>query len=150
LKRIGIITATVFALFGAFYIIFNALQPATSIAIQPFGSFSLEQQLQVKKALEKQYTMSVSILKPIDLPKSAYYQARNRYRADSIIAFLKRNTKGPYTKVIGLTSFDISTTKGTHIDWGVMGLGYCPGRSCVVSSYRIAHQDSSIFRKRLQ
>lgn len=36
--------------------------------------------------------------------------------------------------------FDISTSKGEIKDWGVMGLGYCPGKSCVASSFRLSAQ----------
>jgi archaemetzincin len=38
---------------------------------------------------------------------------------------------------IGLTTKDISTTKGDKLDWGIMGLGYCPGNACVASSFRL-------------
>lgn len=37
-----------------------------------------------------------------------------------------------------MTNKNISTTKGKYYDWGVMGLGYCPGVSCVVSTYRLS------------
>jgi archaemetzincin len=33
---------------------------------------------------------------------------------------------------------DISTTKNGIKDWGIMGLGYRPGKSCVVSDFRMA------------
>lgn len=38
---------------------------------------------------------------------------------------------------IGLTTNDISTTKGQIEDYGIMGLGYQPGSSCVVSTFRL-------------
>ena len=49
--------------------------------------------------------------------------------------------------ILGLTTKDISTTKKDALgntrkpekkykDWGVFGLGYCPGGSCIVSTYR--------------
>ncbi|MBK7764266.1 MAG: matrixin family metalloprotease [Bacteroidetes bacterium] len=61
---------------------------------------------------------------------------KTRYRADSLIHYLSRVTaKGHLT--IGLTSKDISTTKNEHADWGVMGLGFCPGKSCIASTFRL-------------
>jgi len=39
--------------------------------------------------------------------------------------------------LLGLTSKDISTTKGNTKDFGIMGLGFCPGTACVVSTYRL-------------
>jgi len=35
-------------------------------------------------------------------------------------------------------------------DWGVMGLGYCPGNSCVISTFRIRHKDSATETLRLK
>jgi archaemetzincin len=42
-----------------------------------------------------------------------------------------------FTKVIGLTVRDISTTKDDIEDWGIFGLGGLGGRACVVSTFRL-------------
>jgi archaemetzincin len=86
---------------------------------------------------EFQKTFKKVIINPrVNLPMSSYYPARSRYRADSLLSFLGRQTNdGCHT--IGLTTKDISTTKGDYIDWGVMGLGNCPGKACVASSFRL-------------
>jgi len=39
--------------------------------------------------------------------------------------------------VIGVTTADISTTKGEHEDWGIFGLARISGRVCVVSTHRL-------------
>ena len=67
----------------------------------------------------------------------AYYPKRNRYRADSLINFLSKHTPDGHI-TIGLTTKDISTTKGAIADWGVMGLGFCPGKACIVSTFRLS------------
>ena len=36
-----------------------------------------------------------------------------------------------------MTSKDISTTKDKIKDWGIMGLGFCPGNSCIASTFRL-------------
>ena len=46
------------------------------------------------------------------------------------------------TQTIGLTNKDISTTKGKFKDWGVMGLGFCPGKACVVSTFRLSKKET--------
>ena len=69
------------------------------------------------------------------LPKTAYYAPRNRYRAGVLLENLKLK-KDTFYKVIGFTDKDISTTKGAIYDHGIFGMGYCPGESAVVSSYR--------------
>ena len=84
----------------------------------------------------KEVNPNTPLHKPGALPQSAYYKPRNRYRADSLINYLwQRSTTK--SVLIGLTNKDISTTKGKIDDWGIMGLAYCPGHSCVVSTYRL-------------
>ena len=93
----------------------------------------------VSTELKKVYS-SVEIKAPISLPKSAWIQSRARYRADSLIEFLSKQTIDGYL-TIGLTTKDISTTKGEYPDWGLMGLGFCPGKSCIASSFRLKGQN---------
>ncbi len=85
----------------------------------------------------KEIYPNIKILKPIPFPENSFYPPRNRYRADSIIAFLK--TKTPENSVtLGLTTKDISVTKGKNPDFGVIGLGYRPGKACVASNFRLS------------
>jgi len=78
-------------------------------------------------------TDSIQVLKDA-LPNSAFYEPRQRYRADKLIQYLKENHDAE--KIIGLTNKDISTTSGKYEDWGIMGLAYRPGKSCIVSTFR--------------
>jgi archaemetzincin len=111
------------------------VQPIT-IDIQPFSDISNEKVNFVYKELSKIYP-NIIIKKPIDLPAMAYYKLRNRYRADSLIKFLRKKTKEGHL-IIALTSKDISWTKGKIQDYGIMGLGLCPGQVCVASSFRLS------------
>jgi len=105
------------------------------IKIQPFSDISEEQVNYVANELKKVYS-SVEINKPIPLPEHCKNNARKRYRADSLINYLSDKTEEGYL-TIGLTTKDISTTKGKIADWGIMGLGFCPGNSCIASLYRL-------------
>jgi archaemetzincin len=73
----------------------------------------------------------------MSLPSTAFYPARNRYHADSIIKYLDRFNSAD-TVIIGLTNKDISTIKENMQDWGIMGLGDEPGNACVVSTFRLS------------
>lgn len=108
------------------------------ITIQPLGDIPAEQLLFVYDRL-KSFYLSVELKKPIPLPSTAYLSERSRYRADSLINHLNRITGNHLT--IGLTNKDISTTKGNITDWGVMGLGFCPGKACIASSFRLSKKD---------
>jgi len=105
------------------------------ILVQPFKDMNSETTKFIAFEIKKIYP-HLKILDAIDLPKESYYKERNRYRADSIIQYLSKNTTNGFV-TIGLTTKDISTTKGAIKDFGIMGLGFKPGRSCVASSFRL-------------
>lgn len=111
-------------------------QHQKTIVIQPLGNFNIEQ---AKEVYNKIRTINANVvLRPnIPFPENAYYQPRNRYRADSIIKNIKNNIEKD-SVIVGLSNADISVTKGKIKDWGVMGLGYHPGKSCVVSDFRLS------------
>ncbi len=73
------------------------------------------------------------------LPREAYYAPRKRYRADRLIEHLAGQLReAPAgTRILGLTSVDISTTKGPHADWGVFGLAHLGGPAAVISLHRL-------------
>ncbi len=125
---------------------FSSYSQKPTIIIQPFDNFST---LEAKTVYQKVKAIYPStFLNPaIAFPKHSFYKPRNRYRADSIISYLR--TKAIKEAVlIGLTNKDISATKNGIKDWGVMGLGYCPGSACVVSTYRLSkNKRSSQFYK---
>ncbi|MGU3376057.1 Zn-dependent protease [Chryseobacterium sp. M5A1_1a] len=106
-----------------------------TILIQPFQDIKSENLEKVVAGIKKVYP-NVKVLEAIDFPKNTYYKERNRYRADSIIKFLSGKTKDGFV-TIGLTSKDISATKGKVKDFGIMGLGYRPGKACVASMFRL-------------
>lgn len=108
----------------------------TIIDIQPYAEIPDNLVNYVYKELCKIYP-NVNLLNRIPLPQRAYYVPRNRYRADSLIDILKSNTKDGHV-TIGLTCKDISSEKGSIKDYGIMGLGFQPGKSCVVSPFRLS------------
>ena len=112
-----------------------------TILIQPFEDVKPKQLAEISENIRKIYP-KIKILEPIDFPKNTFYQPRNRYRADSIIKYLR--TKTPNNCVtLALTNKDISVTKGKVADFGVMGLGYRPGNACVASTFRLNAENKS-------
>ncbi len=109
------------------------------IDMQPFNDMTPKQVTFIYNELIKIYP-HIEVKKTIALPGTAFYSKRNRYRADSLIRYLKASTpKGHVT--IGLTNKDISHTNGKIQDYGIMGLAYRPGKSCVVSTYRLSREN---------
>lgn len=142
---------------------FTSCKPHVEVVgIQPFGSFNPVYIDSVKQSIIDLYGFRVVVLPAKELPKSAFVYIKSpRYRADSLLAYMKRNRPDTIDVVLGLTNRDISTTKRNafgnvlkperkYIDWGVFGLGYCPGPCCVVSSFRLGKNKGDRFFERLK
>jgi len=122
------------------------------LVIQPLGSGLFPEDVDlVKEALYQFYDMPVRILPAVELPSEAYYQPRQRYRAEKLLPFLNTTLPQGGGRILGLTDADISTTKGEIQDWGVIGLAVASGRECVISSYRcrLSARDAAHARERL-
>lgn len=113
---------------------------AITILIRPFKNIKPETVAKVAEEIRRVYP-NVTVQEAIDFPKNTFYKERNRYRADSIIKFLNKETKEGFV-TIGLTSKDISATRGKIADFGIMGLGYRPGKACVASNFRLDKENS--------
>jgi archaemetzincin len=116
-------------------LIVNTIEKPIIINIQPLGDIGQENINYVYTEFKKIYP-HIRLLKSIALPVSAYYKPRERYRADLLLDYLSTMTSSNQV-TLGLTSMDISTTKDEIYDWGVMGLGQCPGKVCVASTFRL-------------
>ncbi|MFT3846194.1 MAG: zinc-dependent metalloprotease family protein [Lacibacter sp.] len=107
------------------------------ILLQPLQSFDQQVLFFLKDSIEKFYPVQIVINEPRSFPANCYYKPRNRYRADSTIAWLKSIKPDSVRSIVGLTNADVSTAKGLYKDFGVMGLGYKPGSACVISTVRL-------------
>ena len=116
------------------------------IIIQSFENIDYNIVKSIKDSINIYYD-SVEIKENKILPPLAYYQPRDRYKADSILKYLSDNAESNEV-VIGITTKDISTSKGNIADFGVMGLGRCPGNVCVASSFRLNKENvkSQLFK----
>lgn len=107
------------------------------VVLVPLGSFPDDLLDEVERRLVEEFSVSVRRHAAVPLPRSAYYPPRKRYRADKLLDHLHTVEPDPDARVLGLTTVDISTTKGKYRDWGIFGLGELPGRSSVISMYRL-------------
>lgn len=114
------------------------------IAIVPLGKVDSVYVKAATEALSSFYQAEVTELDSLSLPVSSYYSPRNRYRADSLLIFLKLQKSRKYDKIVGITEVDISAASGEHKDWGIMGLAFQPGKSAVISTFRIKKGAESI------
>ena len=119
-------------------------QASFRVCLKPLGPHDKAMLASAKRGIEYLYGASVHVLATSPLPKKAYYRPRKRYRADKLLHYLDDKvvpTSG-CKFVMGFTSVDISTTKGKHRDWGILGLAWVGGPSAVVSSFRVRKRAS--------
>jgi archaemetzincin len=136
--------------------------PWTIMVIQPVNGFSSVHTSFVKHELEAFFGKKIEVLPLQILPETfANYQKGKRYDAVKIIKWLTPFAGDSVLSVIALTDDDIFTTQrdasgqikkpeSTYRIWGIFGLGYCPGRSCVVSEKRLYSDDARKFAHRLR
>lgn len=108
-----------------------------TVALLPYTNFDMGLANFVQDQTATFYNCNVIVLKPAILPATAYYAARNRYKAHMLLNHQKNIMPNNIDALAGLTNNDISTSNGKIADWGVFGLGLCPGNVCVISSYRL-------------
>ncbi|MES2772873.1 MAG: matrixin family metalloprotease [Bacteroidota bacterium] len=107
------------------------------ILIQPLNDISTAAISFLKNHIADSFKAVITVLPARELPANAYFAPGKRYKADSLLVFLKPFVSNVNTYVLGVTGKDISTRKGAFPNWGIMGLGYQPGQCCVISDYRL-------------
>jgi archaemetzincin len=118
------------------------------VILQPLQFDDTRMLAYLEDTIEKFYPIEIVIAAKRNFPSSFYYAPRNRYRADSTIKWLKQIKPDSARTIVGITNQDVSVNKGAHNDYGVMGLGYKPGNSCVVSTFRV--RKTAISQKHFQ
>ncbi|MFA6059787.1 MAG: matrixin family metalloprotease [Taibaiella sp.] len=133
------------------------------IAIQPLNNCDKKDIGHLISDLETFFNKEVVVLPASKIPEPfANYQKGKRYDAGRIINWLTSLANDSIITVVGITSeADIYTAKkdkqgnirkpeSTYAVWGIFGLGYCPGKSCVISATRLFTADEQKFRHRLR
>jgi archaemetzincin len=112
-------------------------EPSKGIYLLPLGGGvpSVDIEL-VRVALGAVYSEDVRTLARTELPRSAFYAQRSRYRAEKLLDFLRPLLPAGGLRIAGITAADISTTKGAVADWGILGLASIDGTVCVFSTFR--------------
>ncbi|WP_407556346.1 matrixin family metalloprotease [Winogradskyella sp. 4-2091] len=132
------------------------------IGIQPYDEIDSTTINSISESLKQAYDAKIIILTNKTLPKTAFINIKSpRYRADSLLIDLSKNRPDSINYIIGITTKDISTSKrdndgnikkpeSKYSDWGIFGLGYKPGNSCVISTYRLKNKNLKIFDSRVR
>jgi predicted Zn-dependent protease len=119
----------------------NALRE--SFAIQPLGDVDPHLVELARSAISEAFGLRSEVSPARPLPERAFYAPGKRYRAEKLLTFLDGLRSQGSRKVVGLTSVDISTSKGLYDDWGIFGMADLGGSSCIISTYRLGRNGAS-------
>jgi len=118
------------------------------IYVQPLGDVNPEYVKVVKQSVELFYGFTCVIKPKLDLTRDLLATSYTRYEASKILSKFKSNEN-----LLILTQKDIACVnkERNSAEWGIFGLGYRPGTTCVVSTFRMHSKGSqSIFYSRLK
>lgn len=99
----------------------------------------------MKKELEKHlvtiYLTETEVPPKKDIPAFCSYKPNNRYWKEKILGFLKQQNQESDFVTIGLTHRDISTSIHGNDKYGIVGLSFYSGNTCVIATFRLKRRD---------
>jgi len=136
-------------LLPAFYVLIACLscnQPNV-VYIQPLGHVKTADINLVKTAVESFYHYKCIVKPPANLTGGIVADSKTRYEANRI---LSKYTSRDNLLILTEKDIAVANTERHMKEWGVFGLGYQPGTTCVVSTFRLKQNVSNeLFRNRL-
>jgi archaemetzincin len=112
---------------------FCYIKPVTKINIQPLGDVSADYINLVKKSVKSFYGYECVVLPKKEITKDMLSPIRKRVDASKAL----RNNLSNDNLLI-LTEKDICCKKDArNPEWGIFGLGLRPGKTCIISTFRM-------------
>lgn len=104
-----------------------------TIYIQPLGHVNQEYLDYLKTSVKIFYGYDCIIKSKLNLTSDLLAESKTRYEAGKILKKFNSNEN-----VLLITEKDIAHRKSNDFpEWGVFGLGFRPGNTCVVSTFRL-------------
>ena len=111
---------------------FVIIKPKT-IYIQPLGDVNKEYINYIKKSVENFYGYNCVVKPKLNLTNDILAGSKTRYEAGKILKKYNSNEN-----VLLIIEKDIAHRKSSEFpEWGIFGLGYRPGSTCVISTFRL-------------
>lgn len=107
------------------------------VLIQPLNDADTASIHFLQQGIQDSLGAEVQILPLRNMPAHAWYAARKRYWADTVLQWLQPLSAKRSEKILAVTGKDISTSTIKQYNWGIMGLAFQPGAVCIVSDYRL-------------
>jgi archaemetzincin len=131
-KHIKIINITFFLLLAILLSSFNNYK-SKIIYIQPLGDVNTEYMNYLKTSIKDFYGYDCVIKTKLNLTNDILARSRTRYEASKIL-----NKYNSNQNTLIITEKDIAHKKSDEFpEWGIFGLGLRPGKTCVISTFRL-------------
>ena len=105
----------------------------TTVQIIPLGKVDTNIVLYVKASIKAFYNYNCEIKDEVPLSPELLAKSKTRYDATKILHAFKSEQN-----ILLLTENDIAYFKNEQYpEWGIFGLGFRPGSTCIVSTYRL-------------
>lgn len=131
-KQIKLINITFFLLLATLLSSFNNYK-SKIIYIQPLGDVNTEYMDYLKTSVKDFYGYECVIKPKVSLTSDILANSKTRYEASKI---LKKFNSNQNTLII--TEKDIAHKKSDDFpEWGIFGLGLRPGKTCIISTFRL-------------
>ena len=104
-----------------------------TIYIQPLGNVKQEYVNYIEKSVENFYGYNCVVKPKLNLTNDILAGSKTRYEAGKILKKYNSNEN-----VLLIIEKDIAHRKSSEFpEWGIFGLGYRPGSTCVISTFRL-------------
>lgn len=117
------------------------------IYIQPLGNMNETLINEIAQSVAKFYETKVITCKETALTSDILAKSKTRYDALKILNKYKSDRN-----LLIITEKDIAVKykRRNSEEWGIFGLGFCPGKTCVVSTFRLKRNTNvKLFKERL-
>jgi len=94
--------------------------------------------------LRANFGRDVVLAEPLPLQAEYYYEGRDQYGAAGFLRYVEANSPREAFRVVGLTAVDITIRDLNFL----FGMGRCPGRCAVMSTYRLGFYCPNAYRGR--
>jgi archaemetzincin len=114
------------------------LKPVTKINIQPLGAVYPVYINQIKKSVKSFYGFDCVVMPKKEITKDMLSRVTKRIDAKKAL----RNNLS-FDNILIITEKDICYNKNkSNPEWGIFGLGSQPGRTCIVSTFKLKREVS--------
>lgn len=116
------------------------------ICVMPIGDVGEKDVAFARDLLAAHMGRETVLYEPLPLQDSYYYRERDQYSAAGLLAYVEANAPDEAYRAVGLTAVDVTIPELNFL----FGMGRCPGKCAVLSTYRLDYYCESDVQRRVR